>query len=48
MDKFWKEFDPKGYSLWKMEYQNLESEGKKLFRMNNSKKNFLKIKIKKM
>ena len=37
MEKFWKDFDPKGYSLWKMEYQNLESEGKKLFRMNNSK-----------
>lgn len=41
MDKFFKEFDPKGYSLWKMEYQNLESEGKKLFRMNNSKNFFL-------
>lgn len=41
VDKFWKEFDPKGYSLWFMEYQNLESEGKKLFRMNNSKNFFL-------
>ena len=41
MDKFWNEFDPKGYSLWKMEYQNLENEGKKLFRMNNSKNFFL-------
>ena len=41
MEKFWKDFDPKGYSLWKMEYQNLESEGKKLFRMNNSKNFFL-------
>ena len=41
MDKFWNKFDPKGYSLWKMEYQNLESEGKKLFRMNNSKNFFL-------
>jgi len=39
--KFWKEFDPKGYSLWWMEYQNLEKEGKKLFRMNNSKNFFL-------
>ena len=40
MEKFWKDFEPKGYSLWKMEYQNLESEGKKLFRMNNSKNFF--------
>ena len=37
MKKFWKEFDPKGYSLWWLEYQNLSMEGKKLFRMKNSK-----------
>jgi hypothetical protein len=41
MEKFWKDFDPKGYSIWYLEYQNLESEGKKLFRMNNSKNFFL-------
>jgi elongation factor 1-gamma len=41
MEKLWEEFDSKGYSLWWMEYQNLESEGKKLFRMNNSKNFFL-------
>ena len=41
MEKFWKEFDPKGYSLWLVEYQNLEIEGKKLFRMKNSKNFFL-------
>ena len=41
MEKFWKDFDPKGYSLWFIEYQNLESEGKKLFRMKNSKNFFL-------
>jgi len=41
MEKFWKDFDPKGYSLWLIEYQNLESEGKKLFRMKNSKNFFL-------
>jgi len=41
MEKFWKEFDPKGYSLWWMEYKNLETEGKKLFRTNNSKNFFL-------
>ena len=41
MEKFWEEFDPKGYSLWWMEYQNLDTEGKKLFRMNNSKNFFL-------
>ena len=41
MEKFWKDFDPKGYSLWLIEYQNLKSEGKKLFRMKNSKNFFL-------
>ena len=41
MEKFWKDFDPKGYSLWLIEYQNLESEAKKLFRMKNSKNFFL-------
>ena len=41
MLKFWKEFDKKGYSLWFLEYQNLESETKKLFRMKNSKNFFL-------
>ena len=41
MENFWKEFDNKGYSLWFIEYQNLESEGKKLFRMKNSKNFFL-------
>ena len=41
MEKFWKDFDPKGYSLWLIEYQNLESEGKKLLRMKNSKNFFL-------
>ena len=41
MEKFWKEFDSKGYSLWKIEYKNLEKEGKSLFRMKNSKNFFL-------
>ena len=41
MEKFWKDFDPKGYSIWWLEYQNLETEGKKLFRTNNSKNFFL-------
>ena len=41
MEKFWKEFDNKGYSLWLIEYNNIESEGKKLFRMKNSKNFFL-------
>ena len=41
LEKFWREFDPKGYSLWWMEYQNLTSQGKSLFRMNNSKNFFL-------
>ena len=41
MEQFWKEFDPKGYSSWWMEYKNLPSQGKSLFRMHNSKNFFL-------
>ena len=41
MNKFWEEYDPEGYSLWWMEYQNLPEEGKVLFRTSNSKGMFL-------
>ena len=41
MQNFWNQYDPKGYSLWLIEYQNLESESTKLFRMKNSKNFFL-------
>ena len=34
LEKFWKEFDPKGFSLWWVEYQNLD-------RTKNSKNFFL-------
>ena len=32
MKKFWEIYDPEGYSLWHLEYQNLPSECKVLFR----------------
>ena len=41
MNKFWEQYDPKGYSIWWMEYQKLPSEGKVLFRTSNSKSFFL-------
>ena len=41
MKKFWEIYDPEGYSLWKLEYQNLPTEGKVLFRTSNSKSMFL-------
>ena len=41
MQKFWEQYDPKGYSIWWMEYQKLPSEGKVLFRTSNSKSFFL-------
>ena len=41
MNKFWEIYDPEGYSLWWMEYQNLPEEGKVLFRTSNSKGMFL-------
>jgi elongation factor 1-gamma len=41
MKKFWEIYDPEGYSLWRLEYQNLPSECKILFRTSNSKGMFL-------
>ena len=41
MKKFWEIYDPEGYSLWRLEYQNLESECKILYRTSNSKGMFL-------
>ena len=37
MEKFWAEYDPKGYSLWWLEYQNLDSECKVGFMTSNNK-----------
>ena len=39
--KFLEEFDPEGYSLWWLEYQNLPEEGKVLYRTSNAKSFFL-------
>ena len=41
MKKFWEVYDPEGYSLWWLEYQNLPTECKILFRTSNSKGMFL-------
>ena len=41
MKKFWEIYDPEGYSIWHLEYQNLPSECKILFRTSNSKSMFL-------
>ena len=41
MNKFWEIYDPEGYSLWWVEYQNLPTECKILFRTSNSKGMFL-------
>ena len=41
MNKFWEIYDPEGYSLWWVEYQNLPTECKVLFRTSNSKGMFL-------
>ena len=41
MNKFWEIYDPEGYSLWWVEYQNLPSECKILYRTSNSKGMFL-------
>jgi elongation factor 1-gamma len=39
--KFWEVYDPEGYSLWRLEYDNLPTECKVLFRTSNSKGMFL-------
>ena len=41
MKKFWEVYDPEGYSLWWLEYQNLPTECKVLYRTSNSKGMFL-------
>ena len=41
MKKFWEVYDPEGYSIWWLEYQNLPTECKILFRTSNSKGMFL-------
>ena len=41
MKKFWEIYDPQGYSIWWLEYQNLPSECKILYRTSNSKGMFL-------
>ena len=41
MKKFWEIYDSQGYSLWRLEYQNLPSECKILFRTSNCKGIFL-------
>ena len=41
MNKFWEVYDPEGYSLWWVEYQNLPTECKILYRTSNSKGMFL-------
>ena len=41
MKKFWEVYDPQGYSIWWLEYQNVESECKILFRTSNNKGMFL-------
>lgn len=41
LEKFWQNIDYNGYSFWFMEYQKLPSEGKILFKTNNSCSMFL-------
>jgi len=41
MKDFWGNFDPNGFSFWKMKYDALPTEGKILFRTKNSLSMFL-------
>ena len=41
LDRFWSKFDNNGWSFWFMQYQNLPSEGKVLFKTENSASFFL-------
>lgn len=41
MDFFWKNYDPKGYSIWYIKYNKVQGEGKILFQTNNLMNGFL-------
>jgi len=41
LTKFWTQVDLEGFSFWWMQYQKLPSEGKELFKCNNSSGMFL-------
>jgi len=41
LEEFWNKIDLNGYSFWFMQYQKLPSEGKVLFKTNNSSSFFL-------
>jgi len=41
LERFWKIVDLNGFSFWFMQYQKLPSEGKLLFKSNNSSSIFL-------
>mmetsp|Transcript_8370 Transcript_8370/g.7438 ORF Transcript_8370/g.7438 Transcript_8370/m.7438 type:complete len:133 (-) Transcript_8370:362-760(-) len=41
MDFFWKNFDAKGFSIYKIEYEKAEGEGKVLFLTNNLMNGFI-------
>jgi len=41
LDRFWEKFDPQGFSFYFMQYQNLPSEGKILFKTVNCSSFFL-------
>lgn len=41
LEKFWSTFDSKGWSFWFLQYQNLPTEGKILFKTKNSASTFL-------
>jgi len=41
LDDFWTKIDLNGFSFWFMQYQKLPSEGKELFKANNSSGMFL-------
>jgi elongation factor 1-gamma len=41
LKNFWEKYDPEGYSIYFMQYQKLPTEGKVLFKTNNSASFFL-------
>jgi hypothetical protein len=45
LEQFWKDYDPKGFSLWFMHYDKTKSMGESLLKASNFKSMYLQVKF---
>jgi len=43
LEQFWKDYDPKGFSLWFMHYDKTKSMGESLLKASNFKSMYLQV-----